>query len=152
VAFGSMTWNLNDMAVKGHLSSAEAARVRQVFAAAPPGTLKYLVMHHNVLPGKISGRMGLAHWKRSQRHIVESGADVVLCGHDHQEGADQLDGRVVVSTASTHTGRTRGKRAAAFNVIRVEPAATEVKHLRWENASHTFVPASFERFARTLAR
>jgi 3',5'-cyclic AMP phosphodiesterase CpdA len=152
VALGSMTWNLNDMAVKGHLASAEADRVRKVFATAPADAAKYLVMHHNVLPGKISRRMGLAHWKRSQRQIVESGADVVLCGHDHQEGAEQLDGRVVVSTASTHTGRTRGRRAAAFNVVRVEPQATEVRHLCWENGSHRFVPASVERFARSLGR
>lgn len=152
VALGSMTWNLNDMAVKGHLASAEADRVRKVFATAPADAAKYLVMHHNVLPGKISRRMGLAHWKRSQRQIVESGADVVLCGHDHQEGAEQLDGRVVVSTASTHTGRTRGRRAAAFNVVRVEPQATEVRHLCWENGSHRFVPASVERFARSLDR
>jgi 3',5'-cyclic AMP phosphodiesterase CpdA len=152
VALGSMTWNLNDMAVKGHLASAEAERVRKVFAAAPAEAAKYLVMHHNVLPGKISRRMGLAHWKRSQRRIVESGADVVLCGHDHQEGAEQLDGRVVVSTASTHTGRTRGRRAAAFNVVRVEPQATEVRHLCWENGSHRFVPASVERFARSVGR
>jgi 3',5'-cyclic AMP phosphodiesterase CpdA len=152
VALGSMTWNLNDMAVKGHLASAEADRVRKVFASAPAEAAKYLVMHHNVLPGKISRRMGLAHWKRSQRRIVESGADVVLCGHDHQEGAEQLDGRVVVSTASTHTGRTRGRRAAAFNVVRVEPQATEVRHLSWENGSHQFVPASVERFARSFGR
>jgi 3',5'-cyclic AMP phosphodiesterase CpdA len=151
VALGSMTWNLNDMAVKGHLTSAEADRVSKVFAAAPADAAKYLVLHHNVLPGKISRRMGLAHWKRSQRQIAESGADVVLCGHDHQEGAEQLDGRVVVSTASTHTGRTRGRRAAAFNVVRVEPQATEVRHLCWENGSHRFASASVERFARNFA-
>jgi len=148
VALGSMTWNLNDMAVKGHLPAAEAARVRKVLDAAPPGAARYLVVHHNLLPGRISRRMGLAHWKRSQRQIVETGADVVLCGHDHQEGAELLDGRVVVSTASTHTGRTRGRRAAAFNVVRVEPEATEVRHLRWESGAGRFAPASVERFVR----
>jgi 3',5'-cyclic AMP phosphodiesterase CpdA len=146
-----MTWNLNDMAVKGHLPAAEVTRVRKIFDAAPPGTAKYLVVHHNVLPGQISRRMGLAHWRRAQRQIVDSGADVVLCGHDHQEGVDQLDGRLVVSTASTHTGRTRGRRAAAFNVVRVEPEVTEVRHLHWESGSRRFVPASVERFARNLA-
>ncbi len=148
VAFGSMTWNLNDMAVKGHLPASEIARARQVFAGAPPGAARYLVIHHNVLPGKISRRMGLAHWRRAQRRIAESGADVVLCGHDHQEGAEQLPGGVVVSTASTHTPRTRGERAAAFNVVRVEADAVEVKHLRWEADTRQFLPASFSRFAR----
>ena len=151
VAFGSMTWNLNDMAVKGHLPASEVRRVRQVFESAPADTAKYLVVHHNVLRGKISGRMGLARWRSAHRRIAELGVDVVLCGHDHQEGADHLNGGPVVSTASTHTHRTRGRRAAAFNVIRVEPDAVEVRHLHWEPGLGRFMPASTSRFARRLS-
>src|SRR5437870_8073406 len=62
-------------------------RVRAVFTAAPAGQARVLVVHHNVLRGEISRRMGLARWRQAQRRIVESGAEVVLCGHDHQEGA-----------------------------------------------------------------
>src|SRR2546422_3879633 len=59
--------------------------------------LPILVLHHNVLRGDISKRMGLARWRQAQRRIVASGEEVVLCGHDHQEGAELLGGRVVRS-------------------------------------------------------
>ncbi|MGH7560954.1 MAG: metallophosphoesterase family protein [Gemmatimonadales bacterium] len=149
IASGSMTWNLNDMAVKGHLPGSEVGRVRRAFAAAPAGAARYLVLHHNVLRGEISRRMGLARWKRAQRRLESIGADVVLCGHDHQEGAGQI-GRVVVSTASTHTERTRGQRAAAFNVIRVDPDAVDIRHHRWDSGLGRFASAGFSKFARAL--
>jgi len=66
-------------------------RVKKVFAQAEPGLPRVLVVHHNVLRGEMSQRMGLARWKRAQRRIIEAGTDVVLCGHDHQEGAETLD-------------------------------------------------------------
>src|SRR6185295_3280320 len=85
VAWGSLTLRVRDLAVKGHLPKREIARV--------------LVLHHNVLRGEISNRMGLARWHQAQRRILASGAEVVLCGHDHQEGAELLGGRVVVVPA-----------------------------------------------------
>src|SRR5206468_4556883 len=85
VAWGSLTTTLRDIAVKGHLPKREILRVRRVFAAAEPGLARVLVVHHNVLRGQISRRMGLARWRQAQRRILESGADVVLCGHDHQD-------------------------------------------------------------------
>ena len=144
VAWGSLTTRLRDIAVKGHLPKREMERVRQVFAAAPSDAARVLVVHHNVLRGDISQRMGLAHWKRAQRRIVESGADVVLCGHDHQEGADMLGGRVVVSTAGTLSTRSRGGRPSSFNFVTIEAAAVQVTLFRWDgergrfNASDTF--------------
>ncbi len=99
VAWGSLTPQVRDLAVKGHLPKREFARVRGLFEAAPPEQARVRVLHHNVLRGDISKRMGLARWRQAQRRIVASGAEVVLCGHDHQEGAELLAGRVVVSTA-----------------------------------------------------
>src|SRR5437016_6129103 len=60
VAWGSLTLRLRDLAVKGHLPKREAARVKQVFAAAAPEQARILVLHHNVLRGEISRRLGLA--------------------------------------------------------------------------------------------
>src|SRR5437762_3547805 len=74
VAWGSLTLRVRDLAVKGHLPKREAARVKQVFAAAAPEQARILVLHHNVLRGEISRRMGLARWRRAQRRIVETGA------------------------------------------------------------------------------
>lgn len=149
---GSMTWNLNDMAVKGHLPADEVARLTSSFNMAPPGVLRVVVMHHNVLPGAISNRMGLAHWRRAQRQLVATGADLILCGHDHQESSGQLESRVVVSTAGTHTDRCRGNRASAFNVITVDETSISVQHLRWETEERRFKPSDMARYARVPER
>jgi len=149
VAFASMTWNLNDLAVKGHLPAAEAAKVVRCFQAAPPGLARIVVVHHNVLRGAISRRMGLARWRTAQRRLAATGADLILCGHDHQEGAGQVDGVVVVATASAHTrGRIRGGRASAFNLISVEASSISIQHLRWEREARRFVPSDLARFGR----
>lgn len=148
VALGSMTWNLRDTAVKGHLPAGEVARVRDRFRAVSNGSLRVVVLHHNVLRGEISQRMGLARWRQAQRRLRESGADLVLCGHDHQEGAGQIDGETVVSTASTHTNRTRGKRPSAFNLVTADDTSISVRHMRWDRDAGTFRPGDEARFAR----
>ena len=81
VAWGSLTARLRDIAVKGHLPKREMERVRSVFAQADAGLARVLVVHHNVLRGEMSKRMGLARWRRAQRRIIEAGTEVVLCGH-----------------------------------------------------------------------
>ena len=78
VALGSLTLNLRDVAVKGHLPASETTRVAKIFAQAEPGAVRILVFHHNVLRGAHSGRMGLANWRSAFRRLLGSGADVVL--------------------------------------------------------------------------
>jgi 3',5'-cyclic AMP phosphodiesterase CpdA len=148
VALGSLTWNPNDIAVKGHLPRSEIERVTRDFGTASPGSLRVLVMHHNVLPGAISRRMGLARWRRAQQQIRASGAELVLCGHDHQEGSGQIDGSVVVSTAGTLTPRTRGGGASAFNVVTVDDEAISVLHMRWDGSARQFKPSDLARYGR----
>ena len=148
LAVGSLTWNPRDATVKGHLPRSETDRVQQVFAQAPKGAARVLVLHHNVLPGEISARMGLAHWKDAQRRIAALNADVVLCGHDHQEGAAQLDGRLAVSSSGTHSTRMRGGRSSVFNLVRIDRQAVHIQHYRWEAATTRFVPADTASFAR----
>lgn len=148
VAFGSCTWNLNDLAVKGHLPSSEVARLAAVFEGTPPDLLRCAVIHHNLARGAISGRMGLARWRQAQRALLRAGVDLVLCGHDHQEGAVQLAGRMVVATASTLTHRTRGRRPSAFNRITVDAQSIGVEQLRWDREQGDFVDSDLARFAR----
>ena len=148
VAAGSMTWNLNDMAVKGHLPASEVGRLTRYFGTAPASALRVAVVHHNVLRGEISQRMGLAHWRWAQEQLVACGADLVLCGHDHQEASGQIDGKVVVSTTGTLTSRTRGQRPSAFNLIRADAGAISVQHYRWDEAGTTFSPSDEARYGR----
>lgn len=149
VAVGSVTWNLRDLAVKGHLPFEEIERATAVFQSAPAESLKVLVLHHNVLPGPLSGRVGLARLGRTRRRILETGADLVLCGHDHQESIGQLGDTTVVSTAGTHTSRTRGKRSSAFNLITADARSVAVRHLRWDPGLKDFRPGDEGRFARS---
>ena len=148
VAFGSLTWNLRDVAVKGHLPKAETDRVSAIFAAAPAGAARILTFHHNVLPGGISRRMGLARWRSAYRRLLATGADVILCGHDHQEGAGQIEGTVAVSTSGTHSSRVRGGRPSVFNLVRVDDRAVHIQHFRWEAAGKSFLHGDTFSFAR----
>ena len=140
--------NLRDFCVKGHLPKREIARVRDLFTRAPADLARVLVVHHNVLRGDISQRMGLARWRGAQQRIVDSGADVVLCGHDHQEGADVLQGKVVVSTTGTLSVRTRGGRPSCFNFVTIDPSAVQVTFFRWEGEKGRFRPSDTFAFAR----
>lgn len=149
VAFGSMTWKFwRDPAVKGHLPRAEAARVAARLTTGVDA-LKVVVVHHNVLRGQISRRMGLAHWRWAQDALVATGADLVLCGHDHQEGTEALGG-MVVATAGTHTSRTRGHRPSAFNVIDADDRTIVVRHHGWNRGRRTFEPGPPVRFPRRV--
>ena len=147
LSWASVT-HINDFTVKGHLPKREIERARGVFAAAPADQARVLVVHHNVLRGDISQRMGLARWRTAQRRIVASGADVVLCGHDHQEGADVLDGKVIVSTTGTLSVRSRGGRPSCFNFVSIDPSAVQVTFFRWEAEGGRFRASDTFAFAR----
>jgi 3',5'-cyclic AMP phosphodiesterase CpdA len=148
VAWGSLTSRLRDIAVKGHLRRREIRRVKALFDAAPAAQARVLVVHHNVLRGDLSNRMGLARWRQAQRRIVESGAELVLCGHDHQEGADTLSPGVVVSCAGTLSTRSRGQRPAVFNRVIIEEDAIHVEFYRWEAEHRAFRRSDAHAFAR----
>jgi 3',5'-cyclic AMP phosphodiesterase CpdA len=148
IAWGSLTPRLRDIAVKGHLPKREVDRIRSVFAEAEPGLARVLVMHHNLLRGELSQRMGLARWKTAQRRIVAAGTDVVLCSHDHEEAAEQLHGKVVVSTAGTLSTRARGGRPVSFNLVTIDPTAIQVTFFRWDAGRQRFQPSDTTAFAR----
>jgi 3',5'-cyclic AMP phosphodiesterase CpdA len=151
VAFGSLTLNLRDVAVKGHLPASETTRVAGIFSQAPAGAVRVLTLHHNVLAGGLSRRMGLARWRSAQRRLLATGADVVLCGHDHQEGAGQVHGSLAVSTAGTHSFRTRHSRPSVFNLVKIDARAVHIQHYRWEPTSRVFLKSDTHSFARAEA-
>ena len=151
IAAGSLTWSLRDVAVKGHLPRSETTRVRKIFAGAPADAARVLVIHHNILPGALSRRMGLARWRSAHRRLIETGADVVLCGHDHQEGAGQVEGGPTISTCGTPSLRSRGGRPSVFNLVQIESSVVHVQHYRWEAAERRFVQSDRFSFARQVA-
>lgn len=148
VAWGSLTLRLRDIAVKGHLPRREIERVKHVFEGAPADAARVLVVHHNVLRGDLSQRMGLARWRQAQRRIAACGAEVVLCSHDHQEGADLLGNKVVVSTTGTLSTRMRGGRPPCFNMVTIDAAAVQITFFRWERDHGKFRASDTFAFAR----
>lgn len=152
VTWGSLTWRVRDLAVKGHLPRKAIERVGQIFAQAEPDQARVLVVHHNVLRGEISRRMGLARWRQAQRRIVASGADLVLCGHDHQEKADVLNGQVVVSCTGTLCTQTRGGRPSIFHRVTIEDASIHVEQYRWEAGQRLFKRSDVHSFPRRRPR
>ncbi len=149
IAWGSLTPRLRDLAVKGHLPNKEAQRVKAVFDKAEPTQLRGLVVHHNVLRGELSERMGLARWRQAQKRIVESGAEIVFCGHDHQEGAEVLDGKVVVSSAGSLCSRTRGGRPSVFHRIRWDEDSIFIEMYKWESDRGLFKRDDVHAFTRS---
>ena len=147
VAFGSLTWNLRDLAVKGHLPRSETSRVQKIFDAAGPGLAKVMVVHHNVLAGG-TGRMGLARWRSAHKRLLGTGADVILCGHDHYEGAGQIEGGVAVSTSGTHSYRQRGGRPSVFNLVTIDESSVHIQHFRWVDEKRHFIPSDKVSFGR----
>ncbi len=148
VAVGSLTPNLRDLAVKGHLPKAETDRLGRVFAEVDDEVFKVIVLHHNIMRGEISMRMGLARWPDAHRRLLATGADLVLCGHDHQEGADQIGGRLAISTTGTLSTRSRGGRPPVFNLITVDHQAVHVVFMRWESKGKAFRKTDVHSFAR----
>ncbi len=99
--------------------------------------------------GLMSRRMGLARWRSAHRRLLATGADVVLCGHDHHEGAGQVDGTLAVSTSGTHSSRSRGGRPSVFNLVTIDSAAVHIQHFRWEPSAGQFQRSDAFSFART---
>jgi len=151
VAWGSLTPRLRDIAVKGHLPAKEMRRAKERFAEARPEQVKVLVLHHNVMRGRLSQRMGLARWRRAQRRIVDSGAELVLCGHDHEEQIDVLEGRVVVSCANTLCTRARGDRPGSFHRVTLDDQMIQLEVFRWEFGARAFRRTDVVAFGRRTA-
>ena len=138
VVAGSITPNLNDMAVKGHLPARETERAAIRFAEESPELLRVMVMHQNLLRGRISERMGLARWREAWRNVMATGVDLVLCGHDHEERAGVLPNGAVVATSGTHTARTRGHRPSACNLVMIDATSITVRHYVWDSSDRVF--------------
>ncbi len=151
VRWSTLTWNPRDISIIGRLDRAQVARLAAIFADAPAGALRAVVMHHNPVKGELSRRYGLKGSHRLLAEFADLGVDLVLCGHDHQEAVEFVEhapGGVVVATAGTISNRSRGARPSSVNGVAVTNDAIAVDALIWSDADGAFRPGPSRRFAR----
>lgn len=146
----TLTTRPRDLSVVGAVRRRQWKHVARTFEQTG-NDLKVLVLHHNVLRGHLSNRWGLASRARGIDDAASTGADLVLCGHDHEERVEQVQAagrRFVVSTASTLTTRVRGHRPASFNVVEATAGAIAVTVMAWSAEGRAFAAGTRREFAR----
>jgi 3',5'-cyclic AMP phosphodiesterase CpdA len=141
----ALTWYPRDWRVKGGLTGTQLTSARTRLAASPAGDLRLLVVHHNVVRGRLSHRWGLKHPERTLDAVAASGAHVVCTGHDHEERIEVVDrptGRFLLSAANTLSSRMRGHRPSALNVIEQRNGTVTVR--AWTFVDGQFVPGPMQ--------
>ena len=151
VIWQTLTWNLRDISILGHLETQQIERLQAVFAGAGDRQARVVVMHHNPVKGELSQRHGLKNTRRILGRFAEMGVDLVLCGHDHQEAVHFVEHThkgTVISTAGTMSNRGRGGRPSSVNSITITDGAIDVETLIWSSDARAFIPGPSRRFAR----
>lgn len=137
----ALTWYPRDWRVKGGLTDTQLRDATTRLEAAPPGDLRVLVVHHNVVRGRLSKRWGLKQPQRVLDAIAAMPVDIVCTGHDHEERVEHVGG-TLVSAANTLSRRMRGRRPSALNVI--EATAHSVSVQAWTFDNGQFVPGPMQ--------
>ena len=147
----SLTWRLRDLSIIGIVRRSQVERLRRVFAEAPEGDVRVIVMHHNPVKGELSQRHGLKNTSRALGAFADMSVDLVLCGHDHQDAIHYIEHTkkgTVISTAGTVSNRMRGGRPSSVNSISISPEKIEVSTLVWNAAESGFVSGPVKCFGR----
>lgn len=147
----TLTWNVRDISIIGHVRSEQLARAAGELAKAAAGDARVIVMHHNPVKGELSQRHGLRHTNRILGAFAEMGVDLVLCGHDHQEAVHYIEHTkkgTIISTAGTISNRGRGGRPSSVNTITITDKAIDVHTLIWSQEKRAFMPGPQQCFDR----
>ena len=147
----TLTWNMRDISIIGHLTRAQIERARGEFERSRVDDARVIVMHHNPVKGELSQRHGLKNTRHILGAFAEFGVDLVLCGHDHQEAVHYIEHTkrgTIISTAGTISNRSRGGRPSSVNSIRITEEQIEVSTLVWSNDERAFIGGPVKCFVR----
>jgi 3',5'-cyclic AMP phosphodiesterase CpdA len=147
----TLTWNVRDISIIGHLSRGQIERAGAEFERSRADDARVVVMHHNPVKGELSQRHGLKNTQRILGAFAEMGVDLILCGHDHQEAVHYIEHTrrgTIVSTSGTISNRSRGGRPSSVNSIRITDADIEVSTLVWSDERRDFVAGPAKCFSR----
>ena len=131
---GSLTRRFRDLGVIGYVRRSDIEHVRTAFERAAPDAARVVMIHHNPVQGPISGRHGLANTEQALRSFAALGAELILCGHDHQEAVHTVEKSapgLVISTAGTISNRLRPGRASSFNLVAFDEQNLRITTYAW---------------------
>ena len=151
VILRTLTWNMRDLSIIGHLSRGQIERARSEFERSRSGDARIIVMHHNPVKGELPQRHGLKNTQRVLGAFAEMDVDLILCGHDHQEAVHYIEHTkrgTIISTSGTISNRSRGGRPSSVNSISISDTEIEVSTLLWSDDQKDFVPGPVKCFAR----
>jgi 3',5'-cyclic AMP phosphodiesterase CpdA len=147
----TLTWNLRDLSIIGHLRRDQIDRAAREFARTPAGDARVIVMHHNPVKGELSQRHGLRSTNRILGAFSEMGVDLICCGHDHQEAVHFIEHTkkgTTISTSGTISNRARGGRPSSVNTVRLTASEVEVHTLVWSAEERRFIAGPQRTFTR----
>jgi len=89
---------------------------------------KILALHHHLVSVPGTGRERNILWDAGDilEILVETGVDLVLCGHKHVPYVWEMAGMTLSTSGTACTKRTRGKTPPSFSIVRVEPERTVI--------------------------
>lgn len=151
ISRGSLTRRIRDLGVIGHVNAQDLKEVDAAFSKATPGAARIVMIHHNPIRGSISRRHGLANTERALRAFANLGAELVLCGHDHQDAVHTIEKTapgLVISTAGTISNRLRKGRPSSFNIVETSQHKLVITSHTWDRDKHCFLPSGERVFRR----
>ena len=149
----ALTWYARDWRVKGGLTKAQLNDAEARLSQSPSGDLRVLLLHHNLVRGRLSNRWGLTRPRRMLDAVAALRVDLVCAGHDHEERVELVQrqtGRFVSSTANTLSSRMRGHRASAVTVIEADLREIRVTVWTFDARCSEFVEGERSTFPREL--
>ena len=153
ISRGSLTRRFRDLGVIGHVNKRDLKKVEEAFANADPSAARIVMIHHNPIRGETSGRHGLANTRQALKVFASFGAELILCGHDHQEAVHTVEESapgLVISTAGTISNRLRAGRPSSFNLVEVNDKELRITTYAWRHPDG-FAPAREHAFPRRTA-
>lgn len=152
ISRGSLTRRFRDLGVIGHVKRRDLEKVAEAFENADPSAARIVMIHHNPVKGENTGRHGLANTKEALRSFSALGAELVLCGHDHQEAIHTVEETapgLIISTAGTISNRVRAGRPSSFNLVETGDSELRITTYSWQTSG--FRPSKQQTFARPAA-
>jgi len=126
----------------GTVGRARYPWIREQFAAE--ASFRIFMLHHHLLPIPGTGRERNMVYDAGDllEVLLESGVDLVLCGHKHVPHAWHFERLFVVNAGTVCSLRLRGETRPCYNIVTIEPKKVRVSRKYPFHGSETLVEFS----------